>query len=78
MFQIQRAIVLSLAFVSDGAFPVVAVHAVVVPPAAMISRYVTAKVAFELDVGLFVCLTIVDAKLVVLILTKKLALLPFN
>lgn len=74
MFQIQRAIVLSLAFVSDGALPVVAVHAVVVQPATMISRYVTAKVAFELDVGLFVCLTVVDAELVVLILAKKLAL----
>lgn len=74
MFKVQRAILFSFAFVSDRALPVVAIHAVVVPTTTMISRYVAAKVAFILDVGLFVCLTIVDAELIVLFLPKKFTL----
>ncbi len=74
MFQVQRAIFLSLALVSGRALPVVAVHAVVVPPSTVVSGYVAAKVALVLDVGLFVGLAIVDAELVVLILAEKLAL----
>lgn len=74
MFQVQRAVVLPLALVSGRALPVVAVHAVVVPPTTVVSGYVTAKVALVLDVGLFVGLAIVDAELVVLVLAEKLAL----
>jgi hypothetical protein len=71
MFQVQRAILLSLAFVSLGALPIVTVHAVVVPPATVIGGYVAAEVTFVLDVSFFMGLTISDAEAVVLVLPEK-------
>ena len=74
MLQVERAVLLALALVADGPLPVVAVHAVVVPAATVVGRDVAAKVAFVLDVGLFVGLAIGDAETVVRFLPKKFTL----
>ena len=73
MFQVQRAIVLPLALVAGRALPVVAVHTVVVPPTTVVSGYVTAKVTFELNVGLFVLLTVGYAEFVIRFLAEEFA-----
>jgi hypothetical protein len=60
--------------VAWGTLAVVTVHAVVVTSSAVIGRDVTAKVAFVLDIGLFVLVAIRDTKLIVFFIVEKLAL----
>ena len=73
MLDPQRAVVLSLALMSRGSLPVVAVHAVVVDAAAVVGRDIATEVALVLDVGLLVLVAESDAVLVVLVLVEKLA-----
>jgi hypothetical protein len=51
-----------------------AMHTVIVPSATVISCYVAAEVAFVLNIGFFVLLTVGYSKFVVRLLPKKFAL----
>lgn len=73
MLQIQRAIVLSLALVPWRTFPIMAMHAVVVDATTVIGRYVTAKIALKLNVGLFVLLAVGYAEFVIRFLAEEFA-----
>ena len=51
-----------------------AMHAVIVLPTTVISRYIAAEVAFVLYIGFFVLLTVGDSEFIIPLLPEKFAL----
>lgn len=73
MLYAQGAIIFALALVTRWSLSIMTMHAVVISSSTMIGRDIATEVALVLNVGLFVFVTIRDAKLTILILTKEFA-----
>jgi hypothetical protein len=73
MLQTQGAIFFVFTLMTDWTFSIVTVHAVVVTATTVVCSDIAAIVALILDIGLFMLLTVGDAKFVIGFLPEKLA-----
>jgi len=73
MLQTQGAIFFVFTLMTHWTFSIMTVHAVVVTATTIIGSDIAAIVALILDIGLFMLLTVGDAKFVIGFLPEKLA-----